>query len=300
MASETNDVACRACGCTDNDCSGCVERTGAPCFWVEPDLCSACSDAQPLEIAKASARATCVRHALPGAIVAVLDQAGHLQVGLAAIDHPMTFPLGLLYQQLHEAVEGIMGVRQRGSAPAPRPPERAACIHCMQDVAGVEDLDAIRTHSMTCSKSPVVEELQRLRRIEEAAYHVAWRWENRDVAKINGTNPEQLDELARAFANCGCPNCGREHLEPFATDETGLDHGPWGCPDCTWTVGDPITSRGELLARIENLELQVREQRPLVDQAEVVARHWEAHDGINGAELDKLRDIVFDRPRGGA
>jgi hypothetical protein len=34
---------CRRCGCTDDDCSGCVERTGAPCFWVEPDLCSACA-----------------------------------------------------------------------------------------------------------------------------------------------------------------------------------------------------------------------------------------------------------------
>lgn len=34
--------ACRVCGCTDEDCSGCVERTGEPCRWVEADLCSAC------------------------------------------------------------------------------------------------------------------------------------------------------------------------------------------------------------------------------------------------------------------
>lgn len=33
---------CRFCGCTDRDCSGCVERTGEPCYWAEPDLCSAC------------------------------------------------------------------------------------------------------------------------------------------------------------------------------------------------------------------------------------------------------------------
>lgn len=33
---------CRKCGCSDDDCSGCVKRTGAPCHWVEPDLCSAC------------------------------------------------------------------------------------------------------------------------------------------------------------------------------------------------------------------------------------------------------------------
>jgi len=37
--------ACRVCGCTDTDCSGCIERTGAPCFWVPgaDDLCSACA-----------------------------------------------------------------------------------------------------------------------------------------------------------------------------------------------------------------------------------------------------------------
>lgn len=36
--------ACRVCGCTDLDCSGCVQRTGHPCAWVpgEDDLCTAC------------------------------------------------------------------------------------------------------------------------------------------------------------------------------------------------------------------------------------------------------------------
>ena len=33
---------CRVCGCTDSNCSGCIERTGIPCHWVEDDLCSAC------------------------------------------------------------------------------------------------------------------------------------------------------------------------------------------------------------------------------------------------------------------
>lgn len=33
---------CRKCLCTDDDCSGCIERTGEPCHWVEEDLCSAC------------------------------------------------------------------------------------------------------------------------------------------------------------------------------------------------------------------------------------------------------------------
>jgi len=34
---------CRICGCTDDDCRQCIEKTGAPCFWIEPDLCSACA-----------------------------------------------------------------------------------------------------------------------------------------------------------------------------------------------------------------------------------------------------------------
>ncbi len=34
---------CRSCGCTDDDCTECVERTGQPCHWVEDDLCSACT-----------------------------------------------------------------------------------------------------------------------------------------------------------------------------------------------------------------------------------------------------------------
>ena len=35
---------CRGCGCDDLDCSDCIERTGAPCGWAEPDLCTACAD----------------------------------------------------------------------------------------------------------------------------------------------------------------------------------------------------------------------------------------------------------------
>jgi HNH endonuclease len=33
---------CRICGCTEDDCTRCIQRTGSPCYWVEPDLCSAC------------------------------------------------------------------------------------------------------------------------------------------------------------------------------------------------------------------------------------------------------------------
>jgi hypothetical protein len=34
--------SCRVCGCTTYDCSQCMARTGFPCWWVEPGLCSAC------------------------------------------------------------------------------------------------------------------------------------------------------------------------------------------------------------------------------------------------------------------
>jgi hypothetical protein len=34
---------CRVCGCTDDDCHHCIEKTGKPCYWVEDDLCSACA-----------------------------------------------------------------------------------------------------------------------------------------------------------------------------------------------------------------------------------------------------------------
>ena len=34
--------SCRVCGCTDKDCTQCIEKTGSPCYWVAKDLCSAC------------------------------------------------------------------------------------------------------------------------------------------------------------------------------------------------------------------------------------------------------------------
>lgn len=34
---------CKVCGCTEDDCRQCIEKTGSPCVWVEADLCSACS-----------------------------------------------------------------------------------------------------------------------------------------------------------------------------------------------------------------------------------------------------------------
>ena len=41
---------CRVCGCTNEDCTGCLQRTGKPCYWVAPDLCSACRNATPTKV----------------------------------------------------------------------------------------------------------------------------------------------------------------------------------------------------------------------------------------------------------
>lgn len=37
---------CRVCGCTEDDCSQCIEASGEPCTWVEYDLCSRCKNEQ--------------------------------------------------------------------------------------------------------------------------------------------------------------------------------------------------------------------------------------------------------------
>jgi DNA polymerase III sliding clamp (beta) subunit (PCNA family) len=42
--------SCRICGCTEQDCRQCIEKTGGPCHWVEKDLCSACVEEASLII----------------------------------------------------------------------------------------------------------------------------------------------------------------------------------------------------------------------------------------------------------
>lgn len=41
---KTAERKCRVCGCTEDDCRQCYEKTGGPCHWVAPDLCSACEE----------------------------------------------------------------------------------------------------------------------------------------------------------------------------------------------------------------------------------------------------------------
>lgn len=44
---------CRICGCTQYDCSGCIDRTGEPCGWAEPGLCTACVGTVQLRLEEA-------------------------------------------------------------------------------------------------------------------------------------------------------------------------------------------------------------------------------------------------------
>lgn len=62
---------CRVCGCTDDDCRQCVEKTGEPCRWVEADLCSACQN-EPIRIDRPTFRT----FPKPGEFVTGLDFGG--------------------------------------------------------------------------------------------------------------------------------------------------------------------------------------------------------------------------------
>lgn len=66
--------ACRVCGCTQNDCRQCIEKTGSPCSWVEPDLCSACvPTAGDLKLSKLDR--------FPADVLAALDRKGVTTLG---------------------------------------------------------------------------------------------------------------------------------------------------------------------------------------------------------------------------
>jgi hypothetical protein len=37
-------TVCKKCGCTNLDCTVCINKTGKPCYWVDIDLCSVCAN----------------------------------------------------------------------------------------------------------------------------------------------------------------------------------------------------------------------------------------------------------------
>lgn len=137
-------------------------------------------------------------------------------------------------------------------------PVRAACIHCKQDVADIADVEAIRAHSMSCEKSPVVQEQRRLRTIVEQAEIVARHWDAQD-----GINGSELDRLvALVFDRSGCPNCGAELQQETVDVGVGnMPIGPVGCAECHWFEGQPLLTRVALLARVHNLEVELAQLR---------------------------------------
>jgi len=48
------ESTCKYCGCTDTDCSGCIKKTGNPCYWIDKEktICSACYYAEDLVLSK--------------------------------------------------------------------------------------------------------------------------------------------------------------------------------------------------------------------------------------------------------
>lgn len=70
---EPTTEQCRSCGCTNDDCSGCVERTGGPCWWVAPYLCSACVDQRGVVLTRAQVEAHARAMALRAAIAGEVD-----------------------------------------------------------------------------------------------------------------------------------------------------------------------------------------------------------------------------------
>ena len=55
-------TSCRICSCVDHDCTWCVVLTGAPCNWVETDLCSACAAFGSTDAERARNRANLAFH----------------------------------------------------------------------------------------------------------------------------------------------------------------------------------------------------------------------------------------------
>ncbi len=83
---------CKYCGCTDLDCSRCIEKTGEPCYWVAPDVCSACeacfldsSDSEDPASSENSMEATTILSDETHEIVAITHPSIHKNVILEEI-----------------------------------------------------------------------------------------------------------------------------------------------------------------------------------------------------------------------
>jgi hypothetical protein len=151
---------CRQCGCTDDDCDRCVARTGAPCWWVEPDLCSACKPDQNADHPEPDIVINGYQ-LRPGQALSVRVAVSSLHFYLTdEADPPALEPqmLAGYTARINEVLEVML---------KPRPAATAHCFYCDTRLP-VSQSDAMREHAMTCAKSPVVKELAKaLRKIED-------------------------------------------------------------------------------------------------------------------------------------
>lgn len=103
---------CRVCGCTEGNCTQCVEKTGSPCHWInqEKTLCSACMDGEHINDQRESIAFTLSHievHALVaafGAAEAELDEENDDEYALHEFDR---------WKVYHEVVQmnGVDAIR---------------------------------------------------------------------------------------------------------------------------------------------------------------------------------------------
>lgn len=93
---------CRVCGCTQDNCQQCVEKTGSPCHWVEPDLCSACEVVPEVKVTDSRAVAEEVVEAvvIPGEVTNFFGQlrsmiTGRIDVTLRIMEKDGILTVGL-------------------------------------------------------------------------------------------------------------------------------------------------------------------------------------------------------------
>lgn len=147
---------------------------------------------------------------------------GRVRLGLRPIE-----PAGELPPELAEQLAKMLAIMGRENrAPKPRPPERAACIHCLADVAQVDDGAAIRAHMMECDASPIVQEVRKLRAQLSAWVGIGVElWAACDEPAEDGYPRCRWTGKMSELRNGGggvlyCPNCGSSAiLENIAAPE---------------------------------------------------------------------------------
>jgi hypothetical protein len=157
VTDEPKPRSCRVCNCTDDDCSGCVARTGAPCAWIAEDLCSACDRSTECEdIADASSAHIVSQTGASGAMVIVVDHRGSLHVAAHGEHGERCAPLIEIAEFIQRRSGSVVG------DVVAQPTEGANCIHCKAEVARTTQVELIREHTLTCAESPAVKRIAEL------------------------------------------------------------------------------------------------------------------------------------------